>query len=238
MGNGHSLSFLRNNEFLALDSTRRICKGIHAQSAGLPGRADIVCTALLAYRGQIKKWFQFLQNIYLWRTTAPQENCIYSLFAGRAAKLVLEYHQNDLMSAHTFSYHTNDFENERASNSYLMSTIAVIVGLPLPIVNLIATTIFYFNNRSSTYFVRWHCLQALLSQILIVGVNSIGFSWTMTIIFGDNTVSNSYIAYIITIVFFNLVDFFANIYAAIKTRKGNHIVFWFIGPLTNALCKS
>ena len=137
-----------------------------------------------------------------------------------------------------FPYVTNDYENERASNSYLMSTIAVIVGVPLPIVNLIATAIFFFNNRTSTFFVRWHCLQALLSQLLIVGVNSIGFSWTMTIVFGNNTISNIYIAYIITLIFFNLLDFIANIYAAIKTRKGKHIEFWFIGSLTNVLCKS
>lgn len=138
----------------------------------------------------------------------------------------------------TFNYVPNDYENERASNSYLMSTIAVIVGLPLPIINLIATSIFYLNNRSSTFFVRWHCLQALLSQILIVGVNSVGFSWTMTIIFGDHLISNRYIAYMITLIVFNLFEFIATIYAAIKTRKGKHVEFWFFGPLTHVLCKS
>ncbi len=138
----------------------------------------------------------------------------------------------------TFDYVPNDYENERASNSYLMSTIAVIVGLPLPIINLIATSIFYLNNRSSTFFVRWHCLQALLSQVLVVIVNSVGFSWTMTIIFGDNSISNRYIAYITTLIVFNLFEFIATIYAAIKTRKGKHVEFWFFGPLTHALCKS
>ena len=46
-----------------------------------------------------------------------------------------------------FSYEPGEHEAEAASNSYLMSLIAIIVGLPLPIVNLIATFIFYLGNR-------------------------------------------------------------------------------------------
>ena len=138
----------------------------------------------------------------------------------------------------SFSYVTNDFEREKASFGYLMSTVALVIGLPLPIINLIATLIFYLNNRSGTFFVRWHCLQALLSQALIVGVNSIGFSWTMTIIFGNNTLSNTYIAYIITLVVFNLIEFIATVYAAIQTRKGRHVEFWFFGLLTHSFCRS
>ena len=64
----------------------------------------------------------------------------------------------------TFLYQPNESETEIASNSYLMSLIAIIVGLPLPIVNLIATFIFYLSNRKSTYFVRWHCTQAQIGR--------------------------------------------------------------------------
>ena len=56
-----------------------------------------------------------------------------------------------------FGYIPNDHESERASNSYVMSLLAFMVGLPFPIVNLIATLIFYLGNRKATYFVRWHC---------------------------------------------------------------------------------
>ena len=38
-----------------------------------------------------------------------------------------------------FDYEPTEHEAEKASNSYLMSLIALIVGLPLPIINLIAT---------------------------------------------------------------------------------------------------
>jgi uncharacterized membrane protein len=138
----------------------------------------------------------------------------------------------------SFAYHPDDYESEKASNSYLMSLIAVIAGLPLPIVNLLATGFFWLSNRKGTFFVRWHCMQALLSQLLVLVMNSAGFYWTLSIIFGDNTISNTYIAYIITVVIFNIAEFCMTIYAAVNTRKGKHVYFWFFGPLTDQICKS
>jgi len=129
-------------------------------------------------------------------------------------------------------------EAEKASNSYLMSLIAVIAGLPLPIINLIATLIFYMGNRKGSYFVRWHCTQALVSQASFLVVNSYGFWWTVSLILGDSEMTNSYIAYMITAVLFNMVEFIATIYTAIETRKGRHVEWWFYGTLTNQLCKS
>ena len=137
----------------------------------------------------------------------------------------------------SFPYKPNDYEAEKASNSYLMSVVAVIAGLPLPIINLIATGIFFLGNRKGTYFVRWHCTQALLSQATVLVMNSAGFYWTLSIIFGNKTLTNDYIAYMITIVVFNIFEFIATIYAAIRTRKGKHVELWFFGPLTETLCK-
>jgi hypothetical protein len=45
-----------------------------------------------------------------------------------------------------FIYEPGDHEAETASSSYLMSLIAIIVGLPLPIVNLIATIFIILND--------------------------------------------------------------------------------------------
>jgi hypothetical protein len=129
----------------------------------------------------------------------------------------------------------NDFECERASNSYVMSVIAIMVGLPFPVINLVATFIFFLGNLKATRFIRWHCTQALFSQIAIVMMNSVGFSWTMRIIFSDVVITNDYLAYMITIVTFNIFEFFVTVYAAVVTRKGKHVEWWVFGPLTN-LC--
>jgi len=136
-----------------------------------------------------------------------------------------------------FPYKPDDYEAEKASNSYLMSVVAVIAGLPLPIINLLATAIFFLGNRKGTYFVRWHCMQALLSQLTVLVMNSVGFYWTLSIIFGDKILNNEYVAYMITIVLFNLAEFVATVYAAVQTRKGHHVELWFFGPLTQTLCK-
>jgi len=132
----------------------------------------------------------------------------------------------------------DEHEAEKASNSYVMSLIAVIAGLPLPIINLAATLFFYIGNRKGTYFVRWHCTQALLSQLSLFFMNSVGFWWTISIVFGEEIISNSYISYLITIFIFNILDFVATIYSAVQTRKGIHTVWWFYGDLTNIVCKS
>lgn len=136
-----------------------------------------------------------------------------------------------------FTYEPGEHEAEAASSSYLMSLIAIIAGLPLPIVNLIATLIFYLGNRKSTYFVRWHCTQALLSQLSMLLINSFGFWWTVSIIFSEETITGKYIAYIIAAIIFNLIEFIATIYTAIQTRKGVHVEWWFYGSLANSICK-
>ena len=136
-----------------------------------------------------------------------------------------------------FGYEPGEHEAEKASNSYLMSLIAVIAGLPLPILNLLATLIFYLANKKATYFVRWHCTQALLSQLSLLFINSFAFWWTMSVMFLSETISNKYIAYMIAALLFNLAELIATIYTAIQTRKGIHVEWWFYGSLTNAVCK-
>ncbi len=136
-----------------------------------------------------------------------------------------------------FTYQPGEHETEKASNSYLMSLIAIMAGLPLPIVNLIATLIFYLGNRKGTYFVRWHCTQALLSQFSLLFMNSFGFWWTVSILFSNESVTNHFIAYIIAAFLINVVEFVMTIYTAIATRKGKHVEWWLYGNLTNLICK-
>lgn len=137
----------------------------------------------------------------------------------------------------TFSYVPSEHEAEKASNSYLMSLVAVVAGLPFPIVNMLASLFFYLANRKGTYFVRWHCLQAFYSQLALLPVNSISFWWTFSILFQDEKPTNQYFAYLFTIIIFNLIEFISTMYGAIQTRKGIHVEFFFFGNLTNATCK-
>ncbi len=137
-----------------------------------------------------------------------------------------------------FATAVTENESEKASNSYLMSLVALMAGMPLPIINLIATFFFFMANRRSTPFVKWHCTQTLLSQFSLLLMNSFGFWWTVNILFRDGNASNTYIAYMITIGLFNLTEIIATIYTAIETRKGRHVQWWFYGPLTNMVYRT
>lgn len=148
----------------------------------------------------------------------------------------MEYQQR-IVKTSAFAYQPSEHETEKASGSYLMSLIAVMVGLPLPIVNLLATLFFFLANRKGTYFVRWHCTQALLSQLSLLFINSTGFWWTISVFFRGEPVTSPYIAYIITALIFNIAEFIATINTAIKTRKGIHVTWFFYGGLTNLICK-
>lgn len=130
-----------------------------------------------------------------------------------------------------------DGEWEKASNGYLMSLMFIMVGLPMPWINTLATLIYYLNQRRSSRFTRWHCLQSLIAQIFGAVANSAAVYWTLSIIFTDRVMTNSYIAYLVTLILFNLVEFVATIYTAIHTRKGRHVEWWFVGDLAELLLR-
>ena len=134
-----------------------------------------------------------------------------------------------------FIYLPDDYQNEKASNSYLMSLIAIMAGLPLPIINLIATAIFYLMNRKEPMFIRWHCTQALLSQVTLFLINSVVFWWTISILFNGVEATDMYFGYLTAAISFNLVEFIVTIYTTIQVRKGKHIEWWFYGSLTNKI---
>ncbi len=141
------------------------------------------------------------------------------------------------MNPEKLPYKPLEHEAEKASGSYVMSLIAVIAGLPLPLINLAATLIFYLGNRKQTWFVRWHCTQALLSQSSLLIINTAGVVWSLMILFKSSVLTSNYIAYLIAVLVFNAAEFIATVDAAIKTRKGLHVEWFFYGNLTNLICK-
>lgn len=141
------------------------------------------------------------------------------------------------MAIEPFLYTPDDSECEKASNSYLMSMMAMAVGMTLPIVNLIATLIFYLGNRNGTYFVRWHCTQALTSQLSVFPINSVAVWWSLSIALTSREISNAYIAYVFTALLFNAFELMMTVRSAIQTRKGHHVYWKLFGPLTDLLVR-
>ena len=132
---------------------------------------------------------------------------------------------------------THEHELEAASNSYLMSLLAAMAGLPFPIINLLATVIFYLANKRNTYFVRWHCTQALISQVPLFFTNSVLFWWTVRVLLGWTPLSSFYFAYLFTVVLFNVIDFVATIHTMIAVRRGRQVEWYVYGGVTHLICK-
>ncbi|MCW4467827.1 hypothetical protein OGH69_02530 [Flavobacterium sp. MFBS3-15] len=150
------------------------------------------------------------------------------------------------------------YEYEQASKSYLMAVVAVIAALPLPIVNVLASAGYYLAHRKSGYFVRWHSIQAILVQLIMLPFNSFLFWWTVSLLFSEerfprrhgrhaiegpvtfdeifSSASLYYWLYLSIIVFLNIVEFFSVIYTAGRVGKGHNVRWFLISDITDALC--
>jgi hypothetical protein len=128
-------------------------------------------------------------------------------------------------------------EKERASGCYIMSLVAVMIGLPMPIINLLATGIFYLMSRKGTFFVKWNSIQALVSQVPLFIMNNILFWWTIRILFCFTELSSVYIAYFVTVNLYNIYDFIETVRSAVKTRKGLIHRWYLYSTITDKICK-
>lgn len=129
-----------------------------------------------------------------------------------------------------------EYELEGASNSYLMSVVFLTFALPLPLINLIATFVFYRANKKNSAFIKWHSIQALLSQASLFVINTILFVWALLLFLQVYAIDNYFVSFCITVFLFNTWEFISTIYAAVKTRKGIHVKWIFFGELTDKLC--
>lgn len=128
-----------------------------------------------------------------------------------------------------------DDEAESASNAYLLSLVLLVGGAPLPILNLLASVIFFFGARRSAPFVRWHSTQALLGQLLLIPINSTFVWMTVSLLFGHRELDDFYVGWGLVMLALNAAELGASVYAAIKVRQGVDVRWWSVAPLVDAL---
>jgi uncharacterized membrane protein len=122
-------------------------------------------------------------------------------------------------------------EKEDAMGAYLMMFAAVAVGLPLPIINLIAAIIYYFVNRKKSRFIHFHCLQSLLSQIPTTLINWVVVIWAVRIFFTDLKLTDTFWAAVVFAGLSTFLYFIMSIIAAFKARQGKMYYFLFFGKI-------
>jgi uncharacterized membrane protein len=122
-------------------------------------------------------------------------------------------------------------EKEDAMGAYLMMFAAVAIGLPLPIINLIAAIIYYYINRKKSRFVHFHSLQSLLSNIPTTIINWGLVIWGVRIFFTDKTLTDNFWAYAIFAGLSTVIYFIISLVAAAKARQGKMYYFLFFGKI-------
>lgn len=122
-------------------------------------------------------------------------------------------------------------EREDASGAYLMMFATTALGLPLPIINMIASIVYYFVNRSKGRFVQFHALQSMYSQLIITAVNSYIVIWAIVNLVNDYPFTNYFWGLAIAAGVFNLIYFIFSIIGAVRAHRGRFYYFMFFGRL-------
>ncbi|MDD2278284.1 MAG: DUF4870 domain-containing protein [Bacteroidales bacterium] len=122
-------------------------------------------------------------------------------------------------------------EKEDASGAYLMMFATTALGLPLPIINMIASIVYYFVNRSKGRFVQFHALQSMYSQLVISAINSYLVIWAIIKLVNNTEFTNVFWGLAIAVGAFNIVYFIFSIIGAVRAHRGRFYYFVFFGRL-------
>ncbi len=122
-------------------------------------------------------------------------------------------------------------EREDAMGAYLMMFASLAAGLPLPIINLVASIVYYFVNRDKGKFVHFHCLHSLYAQIPTSLLNAGAMFWGLRILFKTLPFDDTFKVYLVVVALANLLYFIFSIVAAVRARQGRFFYFVFFGKI-------
>jgi uncharacterized membrane protein len=123
-------------------------------------------------------------------------------------------------------------EKEDAMAAYLMMFASLAIGLPIPLVNLIASCIYFFVNRKTSPFVAFHALQALLTHIPVVLLNAGTVGWLIAILATQAGFHAAFFWYLFFAILVNIAYIVWSIVALIQAHKGR----FFYMPLVGRFC--
>ena len=125
-------------------------------------------------------------------------------------------------------------QKEDAMGAYLMMFASLALGLPIPLLNLIASVIYFFVNRKNGDFVAFHALQALLSHVPVVLLNAGVIGWLIGILVTPphDAFGPGFFFFLFFVVLVNLAWIVWSIVALVHARKGH----FFYMPLIGRMC--
>jgi uncharacterized Tic20 family protein len=122
-----------------------------------------------------------------------------------------------------------DAEKDDAMGAYLMMFAAWAVGLPLPVLNLIAAVIYFYVNRKTSRFVAFHALQSLLSQIPVTLINVAFIAWLIRNLITGAAYQQGFFILLALMAGSNILYLIFSIAALVRAKKGNFFYFPLFG---------
>lgn len=113
--------------------------------------------------------------------------------------------------------------------AYFMMFATAALGLPMPILNLVAAIVYYFVNRSKGRFVQFHTLQSLYSQIPVSLLTSALVVWTVLNFYHDMEFTSNYWGFLIAVSIFAVLYLAFSVVGAVRARNGQFYYFIFFG---------
>jgi uncharacterized membrane protein len=113
--------------------------------------------------------------------------------------------------------------------AYLMMFAAWAIGLPLPVLNLIAALIYFMLHRKKSRFVAFHSFQSLLSQIPVTVGNLAVIVWLVQILVTDLVFPPRFFALLFFMVALNILYVVYSIVALTRARRGGFLYMPFFG---------
>jgi uncharacterized Tic20 family protein len=120
-------------------------------------------------------------------------------------------------------------EKDDAMGAYLMMFAAWAVGLPFPVLNLVAAFIYFMINRKKSRFVAFHSLQSLLSQIPVTVGNLAVIVWLVSILVTEMIFPQRFFAFLYFMIAINIVYVIYSIVALVRARRGSFFYMPFFG---------
>ena len=124
-------------------------------------------------------------------------------------------------------------EKDDAMASYLMMFASWAVGLPLPLVNLAASGVYYAVNRKGSKFVAFHSLQSLLSQVPVSLLNAGVVGWGIGLLVKGEAAGSlwPFLGYVFFSAAANILYLVFSIVALVQANKGRFYYLPFFGRI-------
>lgn len=134
------------------------------------------------------------------------------------------------------AFSLKDNRKDVIANGYWVSLVVLVTTMAMPIINFVASVIYYFCRRKSTYPVRWHAMNILVTQLLLSIVNSFVWYSLWQLMWNEWSFSDGLAAFYVLAGLLNLGVVVFCVVCCIRAKRGKEVDCLLVSPLSHLLC--